>query len=454
MTSTSEISLASRTDGYPLLQVHTAGDTIAWRNARAITAKEFLGDVLATAASLPSARYAINLCEDRYWFLVGFAALLINQQTNLLPPNRAVQVITEIAEDYPGAYCLCDSDNYAVGLPVHRIDADKNSDTQQPYDIPYIPAHHLAAISFTSGSTGKASAHMKHWQDLVTGSRMLQARFAFQRHTIIATVPPQHMYGLETSILNPLINGVSISTDRTFFPMDICSALDNVDGRRVLITTPVHMKSCVQAAIDWPAIDFIVSATAPLDKTLASRAESAFNCPVMEIYGCTEAGSLASRRTARDKNWLLYDDSSLEHKADGYYVSGPNLPDDILLHDVIDPISDREFALLGRNSDMINIAGKRASLDDLNIRLNRIEGVEDAVFIVPESGSQTGMKLAALVVAPSLSPDHIRHELALTIDPVFLPRPLYLVDSLPRDATGKLPRSALLAMLEHMRKDD
>ena len=56
-------------------------------------------------------------------------------------------------------------------------------------------------------------------------------------------------------------------------------------------------------------------------------------------------------------------------------------------------------------------------------------------------------RLAALVVAPTLDEARILAILREGIDPVFLPRPLRRVAALPRNATGKLPRGALLAAL-------
>ena len=458
MTSTSDHRLVVESEEYPLLQNRKNDDTIAWHNGKIVTTNEFLRDAYALASKLPGNQYAFNLCEDRYWFLVSFAALLINRQTNLLPPNRATHVISEIAGDYPEAFCICDTNQHGLTLPLHQIDNVSLNNTHKPCTPPSIPSQHLAAIAFTSGSTGKPCPNPKYWKDLVTGARMKQKRFGFgegdKQQSIVATVPPQHMYGLETTILNTLLNGVSIYADKTFYPIDIYNALNTVTEPRILITTPVHMKTCVQTEIDWPRIDFIVSATAPLDKSLANLAESKFNCPVLEIYGCTEAGSLASRRSVTDDNWLLYEGSTLKQKTDGYYVAGPNLPEDILLHDIVKPVNNEKFVLLGRNTDMVNIAGKRASLADLNIRLNRIDGVDDGAFIAPDPGDNTVTKLTALVVAPSLSPDEIREKLVLMIDPVFLPRPLILLDKLPRNETGKLPRTALLEILDNLRNDN
>jgi acyl-coenzyme A synthetase/AMP-(fatty) acid ligase len=453
--STSNNTLPAGHGEYPLLAAHAPADTLAWHNGQQISAAAFLQDVQAVASRLTAARYAINLCEDRYWFLVGFAALLVNNQTNLLPPNRASGVIDDIAADYPDAFCVCDSSQPGIRVPLHRIDELAQHGSHASQAIPLIPGRHLAAIAFTSGSTGNSRPNKKYWQDLVTGARMKQQRFGFgegrNRHVIIATVPPQHMYGLETSILNPLINGVSVYTDKTFFPADVHSALQAVSAPRVLITTPMHLKSCITAGLDWSGTECIISATSPLDKALAKQAEAVFNCPVLEIYGCTETGSLATRRTLKQHHWLLYEGLVIRKRPQGCVAAGPNLSGEVPLHDVIEPVNSSQFKLHGRHADMVNIAGKRASLEDLNVRLRSIVGVMDAAFIAPEPDNASLQRLTALVVAPTLDAVTIRRQLALLIDPVFLPRPLLLVDSLPRNETGKLPRSALLEMLGTMR---
>ncbi|MEP6882244.1 MAG: AMP-ligase, partial [Dokdonella sp.] len=56
-------------------------------------------------------------------------------------------------------------------------------------------------------------------------------------------------------------------------------------------------------------------------------------------------------------------------------------------------------------------------------------------------------RIAALVVAPGRTEKQLLAELRLAVDPLFLPRPLRLVERLPRNETGKLPREALLAAL-------
>jgi len=457
MSATSRSADVSGREGLALLRL-VQDDTVAWRQAAAVSRDDFLRDVHRIALRLPAGRYAINLCEDRYWFLAGFLAILARGQTNLLPPSRAARLIEEIARDYDAVYCLADGPGVAMGVPVHRLDILGVDEPETLIRTPPIPGDQLAAVAFTSGSTGKARPHPKYWRDLITGARLARQRFGFgmtqPRQSVIATVPPQHMYGLEMSILNPLINGVSIYTGKTLFPADIQAGLASVPAPRILVTTPVHIRSCLAAGLPWPEIDYVISATSPLDTALASDAERVFGCPVMEIYGCTEAGSLASRRTLDGDPWTLYEHCHLRKQPTGHSLFGPSLPQDVPLHDIIQPLNDREFRLHGRHTDMVNIAGKRASLEDLNIRLRNIPGVEDAAFVAPDPDTEAVTRLAALVVAPGMREYAIRQELARFTDPVFLPRPLYFVDSLPRNETGKLPRAVLLELLRMVRQAD
>jgi 3-hydroxymyristoyl/3-hydroxydecanoyl-(acyl carrier protein) dehydratase len=104
---------------------------------------------------------------------------------------------------------------------------------------------------------------------------------------------------------------------------------------------------------------------------------------------------------------------------------------------------ERTFILHGRSADMVNIAGKRTSLAYLNHQLNSIEGVRDGVFFMPEDAADAVVRPLAFAVAPGLSREDLVKALRERIDAVFLPRPLHLVEALPRNATGKLQREAL-----------
>jgi 3-hydroxymyristoyl/3-hydroxydecanoyl-(acyl carrier protein) dehydratase len=83
--------------------------------------------------------------------------------------------------------------------------------------------------------------------------------------------------------------------------------------------------------------------------------------------------------------------------------------------------------------------------------LIRVPGVVDGVFWLPDAapgtaGESGDARLTAFAVAPGIDKAAIVARLRDRIDPVFLPRPLLMVDSLPRNAAGKLSRDGLRAL--------
>ncbi|HEY4555796.1 MAG TPA: AMP-ligase, partial [Lysobacter sp.] len=182
---------------------------------------------------------------------------------------------------------------------------------------------------------------------------------------------------------------------------------------------------------------------------LAAAAEARFGCEVRELFGSTETCVIARRRTARESAWTPLPGVRLAPQPDGTAVHAPHLPEPVVLADLVDVHADGRFELRGRNADLLEIAGKRASLGDLTRKLLAVPGVEDGVVVQLDETDAAGVRrIAALVVAPSLEPRAILRALREQVDPVFLPRRLRRVDALPRNETGKLPRQALLALLQ------
>jgi hypothetical protein len=96
------------------------------------------------------------------------------------------------------------------------------------------------------------------------------------------------------------------------------------------------------------------------------------------------------------------------------------------------------FRLLGRANDLIHVAGKRSSLAHLNFHLNRIDGVEDGAFWMPEEQADGVARPVAFVVAPQRSAKDVIEALREHLEPAFVPRRVVHVSALPRSATGKL----------------
>jgi len=440
----------------PLLHPMDADRVVAWRGGKPVNARQFLAHVRMVAARLPAAA-AVNLCEDRYAFLVAFCAVVMRGQTNLLPSSRAPQAVDEVMSAYPGCYALGEV-ALALAPPRYQqlppLDALALDMTDAEEAWPLIPEDQIVAIGYTSGSTGTPSANKKTWGSFHAsnaGNLAMLHAVVGERFDVVATVPPQHMYGMELSVVMPLLGNVGVHAGRPFFPADVAAALASVPAPRVLVTTPVHLRALVDSGITLPPIAAMVSATAPMPVALASAAEQRFGAPLQEVFGSTETCVFASRRPTVDEDWQLYDGVILHPQPDGTTVDAPQLSAPIGLADIVS-LSDggRRFRLRGRHADMLEIAGKRASLADLTRRLLAIPGVLDGVVVQLDDGDTLGVhRIAALAVAPSLDEHIILDALRTAIDPVFLPRPLRLVAALPRNETGKLPRSALLELLQH-----
>ena len=409
----------------------------------------FIRQVHGVAATLPQAGYVVNLCEDRYRFLVAFCAAALRGQTSLLPSSRAPSAVEAVQARHPGSYCL--GDHSLTSHPRDFLCLPEELPEIEG-DSPVLPADALVAIGFTSGSTGQPGAHPKHWSSFRTSTRQNLAALGDMLDPagswLVATVPPQHMYGMEFSVLLPLLAPVAVHVARPFFPGDVARALADSPAPALLATTPVHLRALLGSGIAFPPLAGIVSATAPLPRELAAEAELRFGCEVREVFGSTETCVFARRRTAREDAWTPLPGVRLAPRPDGTAVHAPHLDQPVVLADLVQLHADGRFELCGRQADLLEIAGKRASLADLTRALLEVPGVRDGVVLQLEPDTAGVRRIAAVAVAPGLDPAAVLNALKPQFDPVFLPRRLRLVDALPRNATGKLPRDRLLEMFD------
>jgi acyl-coenzyme A synthetase/AMP-(fatty) acid ligase len=446
-------------DTIALLSHSTPTAVIAYRAGVPVSAQRFLSDAKHLAQSLPAGNHVLNMCADRYHFTVGLAACLITGRISLLPSTHTPEVIGQLARFAPDTVCLTDEQRCDVDLPrIYYPEGPPTPDAA--WDVPEIPVTQLAAIVFTSGSTGAPLPYKKTWGRLARCVRDGALRLGLldgRSHALIGTVPPQHMYGFESTVLLALMSGNAFSAERPFYPADVATAVAAVPQPRALVTTPVHLRTLLASEIDLPPMDLVVSATAPLDQDLAREVEAKFRTTLLEIYGSTETGQIAMRRTANSAAWRLWPDVRLKVSNDQVFAQGGHVEQVTALCDVIEITGGDEFLLHGRTADLVNVAGKRSSFGYLNAQLNAIPGVIDGVFFLREgaTGSTGVARLGAVVVAPTLSAAVLTDHLRRRIDPVFLPRPLIMVERLPRNATGKLPHQELqqLATL-HLQTND
>lgn len=440
---------------HPLLATRDLDAPLAWRAGVPVSGRSFLADVSRQAERMPAAGPVLNLCNDRYAFAVALGAALLRGQASLLPPDARPETMARLTAEHGPLTAVTDEPSLETpGLDRVMVEVGARA-ADAPCDVPVIDGRLHAVSLLTSGSTGVPQPHAKSWHTLVGDAAAAVARLAqllgrpsLEGLTLVGTVPVQHSYGLESTALLALVGGAAFDSGRPFFPADIVAALAAVPRPRALVTTPFHLKTLLLAGVEIPPVDLILSATAPLSPQLAAQAEQATGGMLIEIYGSTESGQVATRRPTQSEVWDTFGEIRVTAQpgADGteqFVFAGDFIPQPTPMADVLELLDDRRFRLFGRANDLIHVAGKRSSLGHLNYHLNSIPGVDDGAFWLPDDVSDGVVRPVAFVVAPTLGAGDVVAALRTRLESVFVPRRVVHVPSLPREGTGKLTVRAL-----------
>ncbi len=474
----------------PLLGHRSTQALFAWRAGRPITVAQFLADVDRLAKLLPDATHLVNACADAYDFTVGLVAAMLRRQVSVLPHNTVRQTLRDLASDYPDATMLCGADaatgtfgrlragaaddapanGQPATLPTLRCpaghapidsasidsapigdapigDAPIGQAATGPHAIPSFDPDQLVAILFTSGSTGRPQALPRRWGTIALSAQAEAERLALDPErpcAVLGTGPAQHSYNFESAIWLPMRAGGQLVAEHPFYPADVFEHLARLPMPRMLVTTPVPLRAMLGSTLTPPPATIVMSATAPLPVDLAHAAERLFDATLVEIYGSTETGQVASRCTTRTDVWQTLPGVRLIQRGETTLAAEGHVGAPTALSDRIALIDAEHFHLLGRHADLVKVAGKRGSLRAIEQHLLDLPGVRDAAVLAGDDGHDAVARLTGFVVAPSLTAAQITRRLRDRLDPAFIPRPLIFVDELPRDGNGKLPRQRLV----------
>lgn len=403
------------------------------------------GDALARRLADAPPGPLMPLCRRRRDLL---AAVIAGQRAGreiVLPPDDAQIAIQSVLKRHGTVLVLLsDDDPDVAGVESLRISRDLFGGNTEA-DTAMHWREECGVTLYTSGSTGAPVGHRHDSRFFEAGAMAWRRILAVDDGPIgmVVTVPGQHMFGFESSVLLPLgSQAVTVLDERPFFAADIVKALYAVSGRRVLILTPLHLRALVETGLRPPSIDRAVVATAPLDAELAARGENLLGGPIFEVYGSTETGMLATRRTALGEDFCLREDIDLVIEPDGRATAyGAFLGDGLVLNDRLARTSTG-FRLVARDQDLLKVAGKRASLAGLTAALNDLPMVRDGIVLPPaeqgDGDDHSARPVAAVVVEPGTSAEDIRRGMRQRVPSVFVPRRVAILDDLPRTAVGKV----------------
>jgi acyl-coenzyme A synthetase/AMP-(fatty) acid ligase len=205
-----------------------------------------------------------------------------------------------------------------------------------------------------------------------------------------------------------------------------------------------------------PRASRVFSSGAPLPPSVAEQLKLRFGWTITEVFGSTETGGIAWRESGGRGAWTplagvsVRADDDERLLLDSPFVS-PSEARPYRGADRVQLLDDGTFLHLGRADGVLKVGAVRVSTLEVEARLMAIEGVRDAAAIgVPVDGPR-GTEIWAAVAASNISSGDIRRELLRWLAPVVMPRRIKIVEALPREPSGKLPRAALEALFGRSR---
>lgn len=441
----SELLTSDRPDDCPVAR---SGD-------REIDFAAFRADVAHNATRLRDAgcRRGIPSCQDSYWFLVAFFALLHAGAVPVIPANVQSGTLTLLASEFD----LLVSEQPSGVAGFLQLEPGR---PEAPTRLTRFDPDLTLTEFFTSGTSGQPKRITKSVRTLERESAVLDGLWGavLADGLMLATVPHHHIYGLAFKLLWPISRGTPFAVETHELWETVFRGLPPGGA---LVTSPAHLTrlSEFDPLPVSSAPSMILSAGAPLPMTAARRALDILRTATTEIFGSTETGAFATRRAdGNDGAWtpLTGIDLGLTEqgrlKLKGAFV---DTEDWYETSDLADLTEDGGFRFRGRSDRVVKIEGKRISLTELEAQIAAMAWVERAAAVVLDEGVDV---LAAAVVLTGEGGQKLsemghfrfgrflRRGLADRQEAAGLPRYWRFVDDLPSSTMGKRRDSDIAAL--------
>jgi malonyl-CoA/methylmalonyl-CoA synthetase len=335
----------------------------------------------------------------------------------------------------------------------------------------------LAAILYTSGTTGRSKGAMLSHDNLASNALVLKDYWHWQAgDVLIHALPIYHVHGLFVALHGALLNGSTMLWHRGF---DADAVLADMAQATMLMGVPTfYVRLAAHPGLTRAAASrmrLFVSGSAPLLEATFAAFEDKTGHRILERYGMTEAGMICSNpyqgerlpgavgyalpgveaRVADDHGeelprgapgvleisgpnlfkgyWRNPGKTAEEMRADGFFITG----------DIATMGEDGRVAIVGRAKDLIIAGGLNLYPKEIELALDAVPGVaESAVIGVPHP--DLGEAAVAVVVRndPALDEAAILAGIA-DLARFKQPRRILFAEALPRNAMGKVQKAAL-----------
>ncbi len=397
-------------------------------------------------------------CEDYWYFLCAFVALLQCKKRILLTQNISESFIAEIKK--PGVEFLTDQNvQDAVFIP-ELVEKSSEPDEKFVREVPVLNSEETCIMMFTSGSTGKPKAVPQRMKEFEEDNAFIISRWGkeFTSRKLVTTVSQHHIYGFLFGISLPFTLGVPFRRKRIEFPEEFETLTDET---YMIIATPAFLKRTVEIeeklSLKNPWIFTSGGACSP---ELAEKTEKVFGFCPLEVYGSTETSGIAYRQQSKDglkftpfanaKLWLG-DDGCL--RVVSPYIKNP---EGFATADLAEFFDDGRFVLKGRSDSIVKIEEKRISLTEMENRILQTGLVEDVKVIALQNDVRQYLAAAVVLNAEGKKKfentekfyiNRYFHDFLMQyFENVVLPKKWRFVEKLPVDVQGKKHKDEIAAM--------
>ncbi len=324
-----------------------------------------------------------------------------------------------------------------------------------------------ALLKLTSGTTAAPRAIRFRSEQLWADCRQICATMGITDRDInFAVIPLSHSYGFSNLLTPLLVCGVPIVLSRDRMPRAVLDDLART-GATVFPGMPVFYQAFaeMEEVPALPKLRLCISAGAPLPLEVARKFREKFRQPIHSFYGSSECGGICYDNEASlveqgfvgqpmrgvDLELLEPDATGTRvqvHSAavgDGYFPEpdqerlghGKFTPDDLLSR------SGDGFRIVGRISDVINVAGKKVNPAEVEAELLRFAGVRAAVVFGRESALRNEEVAACVVAGEGLRESDLLEHCRAHLSGWQVPKRIFLVDEIPVNERGKVNRREL-----------
>jgi len=322
-------------------------------------------------------------------------------------------------------------------------------------------------LKLTSGTTAAPRAIRFRSEQLLADCTQICETMGITGHDLnFGVIPLSHSYGFSNLVTPLLARGVPMVLSRDRMPRAVLDDLARTNAT-VFPGMPVFYQafSEMEKVPALPKLRLCISAGAPLPLAAARKFREKFKQPIHSFYGSSECGGICYDRAAPlleegfvgqpmrglDLNLLEPNAPATRVRvqsaaaADGYFPEpdeerlgqGTFLPDDLL------SVSGDGFRIVGRISDVINVAGKKVNPAEVEAELMRFAGVRAAVVFGRESILRNQEVAACVVAGERVRESDLLEHCRTQLSGWQVPKRIFFVEEIPVNERGKVNRREL-----------